>query len=528
MGTVTQREDAVDVVMRKRRDRYFAQQNYAESLTEPAVDSGQQNDVRTQNARDVLAGIVPEPSSVREQFRALQNCALTANPLAVPARGGEENASAIPSLPEHPVAPSDISWLIDQGAEDADLQLSEDEHRDAVDSLHAQLFGLGKLEPLLKLPGLTDIFVNGPADIWYEAAGTVQKANLHFTAEPEIRALATRLVNSAGGRLDDAYPCADVQNDRGQRIHAVLPPLSRNGTILSIRIQPARRPSLAELQNNDMLDDDVAVVLRHMLESSVNFLISGGTGTGKTTLLNALLSECSPSERIVTVEDAAELAPDHPHVISLQSKAANAEGAGEMNLNELIRQALRMRPTRLVLGECRGAELADMLTAMNTGHSGTGGTVHANSASAVPARLYAMGAMAQLSQDALALQAAAALKYVVHISREGGRRFVSEIAELALRGGKLVTEPLCVWHSGRRGGAMVWTDAGNVLLQAARESAELREHRESAELDTAGTTGKDSIPSQAQSSAPRTSSLTLNPAELRADWSEQNQEGNHE
>ncbi len=328
----------------------------------------------------------------------------------------------------------------------------------AQESLHADLFGLGPLEVLLDQPGISDIFVNDIDQVWFEAAGRLQRAPIRFAHQQQLRALACRLITAAGGRLDDACPAADVQNSRGHRIHAVLPPLSRGSVFLSIRIQPQQRPRLADLQQLGMFEEQVAELLRFILAQRKNFLISGGTGTGKTTLLNALLGECAADERIITIEDSAELAPDHAHVLSLQTRLANAEGLGQVGLADLTRQALRMRPSRLVLGECRGAEVVDMLTAMNTGHCGSGGTVHANSVASVPARLYAMGALAGLSATATALQAASALDYLVHIERQDGRRYLAELAGLVFERGRLRTRRLC-WSSAADC-RMQWTDAG--------------------------------------------------------------------
>lgn len=310
---------------------------------------------------------------------------------------------------------------------------------------------LGLLEELLEIPNLTDIFVNAPDSIWYEAAGCVQRSGISFASEDDVRQLAVRLITSSGSLLDSAHPSCDVQTVRGHRVHAVLPPLSGQGTVITIRLQPDHRPSLDDLQAGGMFSDKVVGFLRRMMEQERNFLISGGTGTGKTTLLNALLATCEHTERILTIEDTAELKVDHPHVVSLTSQEANAEGNGAVELSELIRQALRMRPSRLVLGECRGAEIADMLMAMNTGHRGTGGTLHANSASAVPARLYALGALAGMNREALTLQAATAFDLVLHIERQGTRRYLRSISALVESNGVLVTRPLCDIELGRRG-----------------------------------------------------------------------------
>lgn len=365
-------------------------------------------------------------------------------------------------------SPASLEALVRAVEEQEPLHLQEEQIQQAGRLLQADLCGLGALEPLLAIEGITDIFVNSPTDVWIESAGQIRRAEVSFEDDAAVRALAVRLITAAGARLDDAVPSADVQTENGYRVHAVLPPISRGSPLLSIRIQPSQRPDLGELRNRGMFGEEVAAVLRFLVRQKKNFLISGGTGTGKTTLLNALLSSCPENERIVTIEDSAELAPAHPHVVSLQTRAANTEGRGETDLAELVRQALRMRPSRLVLGECRGAEIADMLTAMNTGHSGTGGTLHANSAAAVPARLYALGALAGMSAEALALQASTALEFVIHIERRASQRFIAEIGRLALRRGELAVEPLCSWQKCRRRSVLEWSPAGQELLQEAQ------------------------------------------------------------
>lgn len=424
--------------------------------------------------------------------------------------GKEPDPSQPPSIPEPPSSPINLGVLIDGALADLapapedsppparhrglnlrpfkpansprpassqphlrQLALSPEDRTRAEEELTASLTGLGPLEPLLSTPNITDIFVVPPdpgtgttaPGIWYEADGTLHRSDITLDGEEQVRALATRLILAAGGRLDDAYPCADAQTPGGLRVHAVLPPLSRGGTTLSIRVQSTSRPTLTDLAARGMMGQEVTALLKHIVDSRANFLISGGTGTGKTTLLGALLDEADSTDRLLLVEDTAELRPRHLHTVSLQARTPNAEGRGGVSLTDLIRAALRMRPTRLVVGECRGAEIADMLTAMNTGHSGTGGTLHANSAGAVPARLYALGALAGLSERALTLQAATALDYVVHIEREGTRRLVREVARLRERAGRLEVEPLCRVERGRRGDCLTWFPEGAELYE---------------------------------------------------------------
>jgi pilus assembly protein CpaF len=277
---------------------------------------------------------------------------------------------------------------------------------------------------------VTDIFVNGPGSVWLDRGGGLERAPVAFSGEQQVRALAARLVSAGGRRLDDGSPCVDVRLDGGFRVHAVLPPISTAGTLLSIRIRRERVFSMDELRRNGMFGALVQTVLERMVERRLSFLISGATGSGKTTLLATLLGLCSPVERLVLIEDASELNPVHPHVVSLEARHGNLEGGGAVDLGELVRQSLRMRPDRLVVGECRGAEVRELLAAMNTGHSGGGGTIHANTAADVPARLTALGALAGMGQDAIRLQAASALDAVVHVERMNNGRTVACIGVL--------------------------------------------------------------------------------------------------
>lgn len=295
----------------------------------------------------------------------------------------------------------------------------------AVESISAELNGLGPLQALVRDPAVTDIFVNSPDAVWLDRGKGLERAPVTFSNEAQVRALATRLVAAGGRRLDDGSPCVDVRLDGGYRVHAVLPPISTLGTLLSVRIRRDQVFSLDELREGGMFGPLGQQVLERMVSHRLSFLISGATGSGKTTLLSTLLGLCHPSERLVLIEDASELNPVHPHVVCLESRHGNVEGGGAVDLGELVRHALRMRPDRLVVGECRGAEVRELLTAMNTGHTGGGGTIHANAAAAVPARLTALGALAGLSQDAVRLQAASALDVVVHVERSGHGRHLA-------------------------------------------------------------------------------------------------------
>lgn len=297
-----------------------------------------------------------------------------------------------------------------------------------VEALRRSSVGAGPLEPLLRHPGVTDVLVNGPDQVFWDRGQGLEPAGVHFGSDAEVRGLAQRLAASVGRRLDDAAPFVDARLPDGSRVHAVLGTVARPGTCLSLRVPAARSFSLDDIVASGAVSPRGAALLRRIVAGRLAFLVSGGTGSGKTTLLSALLALVPERERIVLVEDSRELRPRHPHVVGLEGRPANAEGAGAVTLTDLVRQSLRMRPDRLVVGEVRGAEVVDLLMAMNTGHEGGCGTVHANSAEDVPARLEALGALGGLGRAALHAQVAAALHVVVHISRDAqGQRRVGEV-----------------------------------------------------------------------------------------------------
>ncbi len=285
----------------------------------------------------------------------------------------------------------------------------------ALRYLQTEFVGAGPLEQLLADPNTTDILVVGPDAVWVDRGTGLQRTSVGFEDEAALRRLAARLALGAGRRLDDAQPWVDGQLcDIGRhgamvRLHAIIPPVAADGTCLSLRVLRPARQDFASLVDCGALPAPVRDLVVEIVGKRLAFLIAGGTGAGKTTLLNGLLGIVDPAERIVCVEDAPELRPQHPHTVRLVARAANTEGAGEVPLRALVRQALRMRPDRIVVGEVRGAEVVDLLAALNTGHDGCAGTVHANSAAEVPARMEALAALGGLNRAALHSQLAAAI-----------------------------------------------------------------------------------------------------------------------
>ena len=300
-----------------------------------------------------------------------------------------------------------------------------------VDALRRETVGAGPLDDLLRERGVTDVLVNGSDDVYVDRGEGLERADVQFADDDAVRRLAARLAAAGGRRLDDASPYVDVRLRDGTRFHAVLAPIARPGTLLSLRIPARRAFTLDDLEASETVTSGGAALLRQLIASRAAFLVTGGTGCGKTTLLAALLGLVDPTERLVVVEDASELRPDHPHVVGLEGRPINLEGAGAVVLRDLVRQALRMRPDRLIVGEVRGAEVVDLLAALNTGHEGGCGTVHANSAQDLPARIEALGGAAGLPRAAAHSQLSAAVDVVVHIHRDRcGRRRLRELSVL--------------------------------------------------------------------------------------------------
>lgn len=347
---------------------------------------------------------------------------------------------------------------------DEGVVLGDESLLELVGALRDELGGLGPLQTLLIDPRVTDVLVNGPTDVWIDRGEGLERAAVGFGGAEAILRLAQRLATLAGRRLDEASPYVDARLADGTRLHAVIPPIASDGPLISLRIPHRGGFDFDDLVRLGTVDEWGAQWLRAIIAARLAFLVSGGTGSGKTTLLATMLEEVDPAQRILLVEDSAELRPRHPHVVRLEARAANLEGAGLVTLRDLVRQALRMRPDRVVVGEVRGAEVVDLLAAMNTGHEGGCGTVHANSPADVPARLEALGLMAGLPRDAVHALIAAGVHVVIHLQRSP--RAISEVHLISRSHGVATTVPALL----RRGNRLVPAEGASQLAELIREA----------------------------------------------------------
>ncbi|QPK83402.1 TadA family conjugal transfer-associated ATPase [Corynebacterium qintianiae] len=347
-----------------------------------------------------------------------------------PASGADEIIARVKRrLANEPeVDPTRLSALIREEA----VVLSDVDVLAIMRRLRDDTTGAGPLEPLLADSNVTDICVNGPFEVYADAGRGLERTPVTFGSDADVRRLATRFAASCGRRLDDAQPFCDghLARDNGTllRFHAILSPAAHAGTCLSLRVLRNTTVTLDELCERGAMDTERADALRRVVQRRRAFLVLGGTGAGKTTLLSAMLAEVDPVERIVVIEDTLELTPRHPHVVNLTSRGPNAEGAGQITLTDLLRQSLRMRPDRIVVGEIRGAEVVDLLAALNTGHDGGAGTLHANSIHEVPARMEALAALGGLDRLSLHSQLAAAVDVVAVVTRRpDGSRVLQQL-----------------------------------------------------------------------------------------------------
>ncbi|HEX2468340.1 MAG TPA: CpaF family protein [Solirubrobacterales bacterium] len=325
--------------------------------------------------------------------------------------------------------PTAVERLVDEQA----AVLSDLWRVKLTDLILRDTIGLGPLEELLADPEVEELMVNGPDVVYVERRGKIEPADVRFESERALRDAIERILAPVGRRVDELNPMADARLADGSRVNVVIPPLAIDGPTLCVRRFTAVRPDPDELVAGGTLTPELAELLADAVRARRSILISGGTGSGKTTLLNALSSWIDSAERVVTIEDAAELRLRQPHVVRLESRPASVEGRGAVTIRDLLRNALRMRPDRIVIGEVRGAEALDLLTALNTGHSGALSTVHANSPEDALRRLETLAMMAGvgLPHAAVREQIARGVELVVHLVRElGGERRVTEVAEV--------------------------------------------------------------------------------------------------
>lgn len=295
-----------------------------------------------------------------------------------------------------------------------------------------EYFGDGPLVSLLDDPTVTEILVNGSDEIWAERSGVLERTGLSFSSDESLRRYTRRLLAYAGRKVDHLSPFSDCMGPNGTRIHAVIPPISKKGVCLSIRKLRVGGWTLDTLLSCGFLEPSHLAYLRSALLHRKNIFVSGGTGTGKTSLLGALIGEVSPQQRVICLEDVTEITTSHPHTLALEARPANQEGEGAQSLRRLLREALRMRPDRIVVGECRGPEALDLLMALNTGHAGSMGTIHANSTRDALSRLELLALLGaeNLSDRAVKSLIASSVQVIIHIERKEGRRKVASISEL--------------------------------------------------------------------------------------------------
>ena len=326
------------------------------------------------------------------------------------------------------------------------IQLNAVEQRDLVTSLLSDMLGLGPIEPLLADERVTEILVNGAQRVYVERAGKLELTSVRFRDDAHVMNIATRIVTRIGRRVDESSPVCDARLPDGSRVNVIIPPLAIDGPTISIRKFSKRKITLDIMAQNNNISPKMAALLKIAARCQLNILISGGTGSGKTTLLNAISQNIDPAERIVTIEDAAELQLQQPHVVRLETRPANLEGNGEVTIRDLVKNSLRMRPDRIILGEVRGAEAVDMLQAMNTGHEGSLGTIHANRPRETLTRLENMIGLAgiNLPSKAVRTQISSALDMIVQIARmrDGVRRITSITEVLGMDGDVIITQEL--------------------------------------------------------------------------------------
>lgn len=392
---------------------------------------------------------LPSPQDLEPIAPTARSPIETAKELIQPKLLSRIDVSAASSLPRDELA-RQLGELVAEIITEEKMQLNALEQRDLVTKLLNDMLGLGPLEPLLGDETITDIMVNGPHQIYIERSGKLEVAPVRFRDDAHVMNVATRIVSRIGRRIDESSPLCDARLADGSRVNIIIPPLAIDGPSISIRKFSKKRITLDVMMKQGNLSPQMATVLKIAGRARLNILISGGTGSGKTTLLNAISQMIDPGERVVTIEDAAELQLQQPHVVRLETRPANLEGHGEITMRDLVKNALRMRPDRIILGEVRGSEAVDMLQAMNTGHEGSLGTIHANRPREALTRLENMIGMAgiNLPSKAVRTQIAAALDVIVQVSRmrDGVRRITHIMEIVGMEGDVITTQDLFAYE----------------------------------------------------------------------------------
>lgn len=384
----------------------------------------------------------PEPHAFRREGSAsnvamVEKAKQTVQPLVME----RLDLSAASQLPRNELA-QQMAEIVKEVLTEEKLRLNGPEQQSVIDLLLDDMLGLGPLEPLLADDKVTDIMVNGSNQVYVERGGKLDLTDVHFRDDKHVMNVARRIVSFVGRRIDETTPLVDARLQDGSRVNIIIPPLAIDGPSISIRKFAKKGITLDVMTQQGNLSREMATVLKIASRSRLNILISGGTGSGKTTLLNALSQLIDTGERIVTIEDAAELQLQQPHVVRLETRPPNLEGQGEINMRDLVKNSLRMRPDRIILGEVRGSEAVDMLQAMNTGHDGSLGTVHANRPREALTRLENMIGMAgiNLPSKAVRTQIASALHMIIQISRmRDGMRRITGIEEIVGMEGDIIT-----------------------------------------------------------------------------------------
>jgi pilus assembly protein CpaF len=388
------------------------------------------------------ASVAPEPTSRRNPHRAaIENAKAQIQPLVLE----HMDVAAAAEMPRAAFEAQLTGWVKELLAE-TKIQLNFAEQRELVDSLIADMLGLGPLEPLLADETVSDIMVNGPRQVYVERKGKLELTDVQFRDDQHLLNICTKIVTRVGRRIDEATPLVDARLPDGSRVNIIIPPLAIDGASISIRKFSKKSITLDVMAANASISPAMATVLKIAARCRLNILISGGTGSGKTTLLNALSRMIDNGERTVTIEDAAELQLQQPHVVRLETRTANLEGTGEITIRDLVKNALRMRPDRIIIGECRGAEALDMLQAMNTGHDGSMSTIHANTPREALTRLENMVGMTgiNLPSRAVRTQIAAAVHLICQVNRmrDGTRRITSITEVVGMEGDVITTQDL--------------------------------------------------------------------------------------